>query len=224
MTATIAPAPKHIFRRLPQRPDRLGLLRWLRRCHAWIGLSGAAFGLLFGCTGFLMNHRSVMKIEAGQLQESKVPVELAEPLPDSPEHLAQLLAARFNVPMARVRWRIQAGRPGRMGGAAVKAAEQWQVTFQGHRHFAAATYIPGNRSVELEQRAADLVQLLKRLHKADGGQTAWILLTDAFAGALVLLVLSGTLLWTRLAGPRLLGAGLGLGGLLAGMIVVALGW
>ncbi|MCE1203123.1 MAG: PepSY-associated TM helix domain-containing protein [Holophagaceae bacterium] len=211
------------FPPLPRPSRKAALLRLLRRVHAWVGLGGAAFGLLFGLTGFLLNHRGVMKIEAGQIQERKVVVEFAE-APASPEILARDLAARFNVPMSRVKWLIKAGRPGRMGGAPVKVAEQWTVAFLGHAHFALATYTPGNRTVELEQKDASFVQTLKRLHKGDGGQVGWILLTDAFAGALVFLTLSGALLWTRLAGPKLLAAGLAIGGLLAAVLVASRAW
>lgn len=198
-------------------------LRWLRKVHAWVGLSGAAFGLLFGFTGILLNHRGVMKIESGQIQERKVTVEFTD-IPASPEALARDLAARFNVPMARVKWLVKTGKPGRLGATPVKVADQWTVAFLGHAHFALATYTPGNRTVELEQRDANFIQVLKRLHKGDGGQVGWILLSDAFAGAMLLLTLSGVLLWTRLSGPKLLAAGLALGGLVTAILVVSRSW
>lgn len=210
-------------RRIPQHPRKAQFLRLLRKLHAWVGLSGATFGLLFGITGFLMNHRGVMKIEAGQIVERKVSVEFTE-APASPEALANVLAARFNVPMSRVKWLIKSGRPGRMGDTQVKAAEQWTVAFTGHAHFALATYTPGNRTVELEQRDANFVQALKRLHKGDGGQFGWILVSDAFAGALVFLTLSGILLWTRLSGPKLLAAALVFGGLVIAVQVASRAW
>jgi len=211
------------FPPLPRPSRKTVFLRLLRKTHAWVGLGGAVFGLLFGITGFLLNHRGVMKIEAGQIQERKVVVEFAE-APASPEALARDLAARFNVPMGRVKWLIKAGRPGRMGGTPVKVADQWTVAFMGHAHFALATYTPGNRTVELEQRDASFVQVLKRLHKGDGGQVGWILLSDAFAGSMVFLTLSGILLWTRLAGPKLLAAGLAAGGLIAAILVASRAW
>ena len=37
---------------------------------------------------------------------------------------------------------------------------------------------------------------------------AWILLTDTLAGGLLILAITGTLLWSRLHGPRLVAAGL----------------
>lgn len=199
------------------------LLRLLRKFHAWVGLSGAVFGLLFGLTGFLMNHRSQMRIEAGQIQERRVTVELTE-LPASPEALAQMLAARFGVAPARVSGSIRAARPGKIGNVPVTAAPQWTVSFAGHAHFANATYTPGNHTVDIEQRDASLIKALQRLHKADAGRTGWILLTDGFAFALLFLALSGTLLWTRLAGPRLLAAGLAGGGLATALLVASRAW
>ncbi len=203
---------------------RAAFLRTLRRLHAWTGLAGAGLGLLFGVTGFLMNHRAVLRIEAGEITERRVNVELEGPTPASPEELGKRLAARFSIPEARVRTRVQAPRNGKVSGQPVKAAEQWTVAFQGHRRFAQAAYVPGNRSVDVELKEADLIQTLKRLHNHDGGSLAWTLLTDAFSGSFVFLTLSGLLLWTRLAGPRLLAAGLGLGGLVLAVGVTTSGW
>jgi hypothetical protein len=211
------------FERIQRHPRKAAFLRFLRKTHAWVGLSGAALGLLFGITGFLLNHRGVMKVESGQVVERRVTVELPE-IPASPEALARALAERFHLPMARVKWLTKAGRPGRLDGAAVRTADQWTVAFLGHAHFAQATYLPGNHTVEFEQKDANLVQTMKRLHKGDGGQVGWILLTDAFAGGLVFLTLSGILLWSRLAGPKLLAAGLFIGGLSAAILVASRAW
>jgi len=205
-------------------PRAQRFLRWLRQIHAWVGLGGAAFGVLFGVTGFLMNHRTVLKIEAGQIVERTVSVELEEPVPMSPNALAVVLASRFNVPLERVRTRIQASRNGRVAGSTVKAAEQWVIAFQGHKHFAQATYAPGNRTVEVEQREANFMQVLKRLHKNDGGSVGWTLLTDAFAGTMLFMSLSGALLWSRLDGSRLLAACLILGSLVVAVLVVSRAW
>lgn len=207
------------------RPDarRGAFLRNLRRFHAWVGLSGAAFGLLFGLTGFLQNHRDVMKIQAGQVEEHKVQIQLDQP-PATIEELASGLAARFGVPMSRMRWRVLPPRPARFGGQEVKASGQWLVMVTGHAHFARAIYLPGNRTVDLERGDANFLETLERLHKGDAGQTGWILLTDCFAGSLVFMTLSGMLIWSRLAGPRLLSAALALGGLLAAILVASRAW
>lgn len=203
--------------------SRACALRFLRRLHAWIGLGGAAFGLLFGVTGFLLNHRAVMKVEAGQIQEQRLNVELAAPAP-SPEALATQLAARFGFDPAQARFRIQAPRVGHWAGTPVKAAETWTITLGGHARFASATYLPGNRTVEVEQRNASPLAALKRLHTSGAGHLGWILLSDAFAGALLFLTLSGILLWTRLAGPKLLAAGLGFGGFVLLVGVASRAW
>lgn len=203
--------------------DRNAWLRGVRKAHAWLGLSGAAFGLLFGFTGILLNHRAVLKVEAGRSEETRVQVELAAP-PADPGALAEALRGQFGWEASRVRVRQTAPRPARFQGKEVKAAESWTVTYGGHARWARATYFPGNRTVEVEQRSGDLVEALKRLHKGEAGQVGWILLADAFAGALLALTLTGILLWTRLAGPRLLAAGLALGGLLTLVATASRAW
>lgn len=51
---------------------------------------------------------------------------------------------------------------------------------------------------------------INRLHTGVGMGVGWILLADTLAGGLVLLSLTGLLLWTKLHGSRLTMAGLGL--------------
>jgi len=188
-----------------------------------VGLTGAAFGLLFGLTGILQNHRSVMKLDLGHVEERKVQVELATAAA-SPEALAQALEAQLGWSPARVRTRVQQARGARFQGSDVKAAEVWTVMYGGSRHFARASYAPGNRTVDLEQRDANLAEALSRLHKADAGQAGWILLADAVATGLIFMSLSGILLWTKLAGPRLLAAGLSCAGILTAFLVASRAW
>jgi len=64
MTSTQKPDALH------QPRKRIHWLKWLRRIHAWVGLWGAAMGLLFGVSGILLNHRAVMKIPAAQMEQS----------------------------------------------------------------------------------------------------------------------------------------------------------
>ena len=59
---------------------------------------------------------------------------------------------------------------------------------------------------------------LTRLHKGQGAGVGWILLVDAVAGSIVLLAMSGLLLWSRLEGRRLVM----LGGALAPLALAAL--
>src|SRR5262249_29148400 len=73
---------------LPRRLTRSGFLKWLRRTHAWFGLWGAALGLLFGVTGFLLNHRAVLKIPAAKMEERRIQLQLPTPAPDNAQALA----------------------------------------------------------------------------------------------------------------------------------------
>jgi uncharacterized protein len=203
--------------------SRGGFLLFLRKVHAWVGVTGASLGLLFGLTGFLMSHRSTLKIQAGQVDERKVQIELEQP-PATIEALAEGLAVRFGVPLTRLRWRVQAPRPARFGGQAVTAAPVWTVQVMGTAHFARATYLPWNRTVDLEQSDASLLAALQRLHRVESGQAGWILLADAFVGSLIFMFLSGTLIWTRLAGPRLLSLALALGGALTAALIASRAW
>ncbi len=198
-------------------------LVWLRKVHAWVGLAGAALGLLFGVTGILLNHRAVMKLPGGRIDVEKVQLQLAE-APATPEALARELASHLGFAPERARWQIQASRPVHFGGASVTAAETWTIHLGTHTRQARGIYLPGNRTVEVERRRADFVGALQRMHKADSGHAPWILLADAFAGALIILTLSGTLLWTRLAGSRLLAVALAGGGFATLMGVAALAW
>ncbi|WP_256360819.1 PepSY-associated TM helix domain-containing protein [Methylomonas koyamae] len=70
-----------------------------------------------------------------------------------------------------------------------------------------------NAFVTVKQSDANLLQTLNNLHKGVGMGMGWVLLVDTLAGGLILLSLTGTLLWTRLHGNRLAAAGLGLGSL-----------
>lgn len=204
-------------------PSQARALRFLRQCHAWIGLGGATFGLLFGVTGILLNHRAVLKLDVGKSEERKVHVALSAP-PATPEALALALQGQFGWKPERVRARTQPGKAARFQGADVKVTDVWMVTYAGHAHSARAVYVPGNASVEVEQKDAGWVDALKRMHKSDAGDAPWILLTDAFAGSLLFLSLSGVLLWTRLAGSRMLAAGLVIGGAITLVLVAARSW
>ena len=204
-------------------PPTSSLLLLVRRSHAWVGVTGAVFGLLFGITGILQNHRAVMKIGLGRVEERKVRVELDTPAA-SPEALLQDLRSRLGWDPARSAVQIQAPRNAQFQGAEIRNPPLWILTYRGHRHFAKASYSPGNRSVDLEQKDADLVETLSRLHKADAGQVGWILLADAAGMGFIFTSLSGLLLWTRLRGPRILAVGLVSAATLSTVLVVSRFW
>jgi hypothetical protein len=60
------------------RSRRAIFLAWLRNIHLYVGLWGAALGLLFGVTGILLNHRSIMEIPAQKTVQKTVQMALPE--------------------------------------------------------------------------------------------------------------------------------------------------
>ena len=74
-----------------------------------------------------------------------------------------------------------------------------------------AEYWEGNAFVTVKQGDANLLTMLNNLHKGTGMGIGWVLLVDTLGGGLILLALTGSLLWTRLHGSRLAAVGLGLG-------------
>src|SRR5882757_6953829 len=58
----------------------LRMHRLMRQLHLWIGAWGAIAAILFGITGFMQNHRGVMKLPQGDSTEVST-VEL--PVPES---------------------------------------------------------------------------------------------------------------------------------------------
>lgn len=190
---------------------RINVLKWLRRTHAWVGLSGAALGLLFGATGILLNHRAAMKIDAGRNVETQTQIVL-EVAPESPQALARLFGERFGYPVEKLKTRREAPREVLWNEQPVQQPERWNLSFDAPDRFVRVEYWVGNRTLFVKRFEADAWSTLKRLHTGSSQDTAWILLADALAGGLLFLAISGTLLWSRLSGPKLAGASLALGG------------
>lgn len=198
---------------LPKRWARGSFLKWLRRTHGWLGLWGASMGLLFGSTGILLNHHDVLKIPAAQIEKAEVQLALPEPLPADPEALAAWLGQEFNL----------SGRPAKIlrepaktviwNGVSVEQPPRWQITLRTPQESVQAEYWPGNRFVNVKRGTGNLFSLLTNLHRGIGMGVGWVLLADTLAGSLIVLSLTGILLWTRLHGGRLAAAGLGLGSL-----------
>jgi hypothetical protein len=209
--------PKGGFLFLPRQLTRSGFLKWLRRTHAWFGLWGAALGLLFGVTGFLLNHRAVLKIPAAKMEESRIQLPLPAPTPDNAQALAVFLQQALHVTQAPT-IRIEESRPVSWGGGSIRQPARWQINFATPKRMITAEYWAGDASVSVKQTEANLFAFLTRLHMGSGMGVAWILLADTFAGGIIVLSLTGILLWTRLHGPRLAAAGLGFGSLVLAII------
>lgn len=212
----------HVF--VPRRFHRPTFLIWLRRTHAWLGLWGAVLGLLFGVTGILLNHRAQLKIPAAHTAESRVQVELREPLPTSPAALGAYLQKELGLDVPPTRPRTEPARPAPWGDGKIQQPEKWQVNFVSPKQTVSAEYWVGNKSVSVRVQDPNFFAWLNRLHMGTGAGIGWILLVDTLAGGLIILALTGFLLWTRLHGPRLLALSLVGVCLTVGVVFVQLGW
>jgi len=193
---------------LSQSMKRGRFLVWLRRAHAWMGLWGAALGLLFGVSGILLNHRNEMKIPLAKQHESHQTLTPPVSSLESPETLEAWLRTELKLSHAKSRIQKKPAAPTPWGGGRIEQPENWRVMLITPNRSITAEYWKGDAEAHIEQKEANAWATLANFHKGSGMSNVWILLTDTLAGALLVLAITGTLLWSRLHGPRLLAAGL----------------
>jgi uncharacterized protein len=196
---------------LPKLLARGRVLKYLRRTHAWLGLWGAALGLLFGATGILLNHRELLKIPLPRMEQKEAQLALPDPRPADPKALAQWLGLSLGFDAAHARIIQEPAKDVIWNGVAIRQPARWQVSVRSPQRFIQADYWQGNGFLSLKSGEASVFALLTNLHKGVGLGVGWILLADSLAGGLMLLSLTGVLLWSGLHGRRLLAAGLGFG-------------
>lgn len=179
-------------------------MRWLRKIHLYVGLWGAALGFLFGATGILLNHRAVLKIplERTVQRSSQLAVPTTPPLND-PQQLADWLQTElaFAGPVSRAK--AEPARTVHWAGRELQQPERWSVNLLSPRRSVSAEFYPGNRYVKLELQDANALGTLTRLHQASGATAFWVLLSDTIAGGLMLLAVTGLLLWSRMRPVKL---------------------
>jgi uncharacterized protein len=188
------------------RSRRSQFLKWLRKIHGWVGLWGAVLGLLFGVTGFLQNHRAVMKIKAGGPDVSSVELPVAADAFHSPRDFAKWARDTLKVDRAPLRVQRDPAKPVTWGDQSVTQPEHWTVRFVAPRYLVDADYWKGGTFVHVERREQGLVGVLEAMHRSQGANIGWILLADSIAGSLILLSLTGVILWTELNRKRAVGA------------------
>jgi hypothetical protein len=69
-----------------------------------------------------------------------------------------------------------------------------------------ADYWVGSGMVNVKRSEANFFAVLNNLHKGVGMNAAWVLLADTMAGSILLLSLTGVILWTQLNRRRVVGA------------------
>ncbi|WP_019937126.1 PepSY-associated TM helix domain-containing protein [Bordetella sp. FB-8] len=203
--AVVARAPE----KSPQhaRAHRRGaFIKWLRKAHGWLGLWGAAMGLMFGISGFFQNHRAVMKIDTPAPVVTRIRMQVPETVPQEPADVAAWLQREWNLVKPVERVARSAGQTVSWNGQTVQLPEHWQIRFRTPHYLIQADYTPATRQVSARQVMPGWLGVIENLHRANGVGMAWVLLSDTIAGSLVLLSLTGLLLWTELERRKLVGA------------------
>ena len=187
---------------------RVHLLGWLRRTHGWFGLWGAVLGLLFGVSGVLLNHRNILKIPAAASQETTVQLAVPQPAPATSADWVNWLQQEVAPGRPPGRVRVEPAQPVAWGERSVTQPERWQVTFAAPNSSVQAEYWVGNGFVSVKHSEHNGWAMLNNLHKGTGMGVGWILLADTLAGSIIVLSITGTLLWTQLNRRRLVGVAL----------------
>jgi hypothetical protein len=170
--------------------------RIVRQLHLWIGAWGAIAAILFGSSGFVMNHRAVLKLPQGSSSDlSKVELPVPEGVRSTPEAMRIWLRDTQKLDIDNVR--VMRAQPVELNGQKIKPPARWMFSGGNARVSTQAEYSEGNASMTVSTTEQSPLAVLTRLHKGVGGRLAWILLTDTFALAMVALGISGILLWAR---------------------------
>ncbi len=189
--------------------NRHNAIRWLRKMHGWIGLWGATLGLLFGTSGILLNHRAVLKIPAVQVQESTVQLPLPQPAPASAQAMVEWLRGEMKLDHPNLKSREEPAHGVAWGDKSMTQPGHWQMSLTTPRMNVQADWWVGNSFITLKRSDNNFFAVLTNLHKGVGMGVAWVLLADTLAGSIILLSLSGVVLWTQLNRKRVIGAAIG---------------
>ena len=194
-----------LMERAAAQRRKTAILRWLRKVHGWLGLWGAVFGFLFGATGIVLAHRAVQKLPVTKVEQSVVQYRLATQ-PSTANELAQRLSREFGFEGREPRLKVEPARPVAWNSGSLAQPERWEIGFDHPKRGVRVEYFVGNAYARVEKIDATWIGTLTRLHMSTGVDAFWVLLVDSFAGSLMALALTGTLLWTQLRLPRLAAA------------------
>lgn len=196
--------------RTPTLSGRARTLKWLRQGHAWLGLWGACLGLLFGISGFVLNHRAILKLPiTHKMAEQELVVAAPAGVLADDAALETWLRREFGLGDAKARWRNSPAQAVEWSDGSLMQPAKRQLTLATPRAALEVVHWAGSPTLTVKRMDANGWATLNRLHMGQGLGAAWVLLVDSIAGGLVLLSLSGVLLWTRLQARRLLAAGVG---------------
>jgi hypothetical protein len=81
--------------------------------------------------------------------------------------------------------------------------------------------VAGNSFAKIDKYDASAIGTLTRLHQSTGVSAFWVLLMDTIAISLMVLSLTGTILWTQLRGSRIAFASVLLGAPITALVLFA---
>ena len=186
-------------------PRRKGALhRWIRRIHLWIGAWGALAAVLYGTTGLIMSHR--MGENAWPQGESAEIGRTTLAVPAEARTSAEALSLWLRDTQELDAQTIRKPKPGGEGGKPREGERRgpsgWSLSGGTASASWSLDYAPGADTAELKRTRHSPLAAFTRLHKAVAGGDGWRLLGDSFAIGMILLGLSGLLLWARGRTPK----------------------
>jgi hypothetical protein len=206
MTPPNPPARTHARPRSSHRT-----YRWIRQLHLWIGAWGAIAAIIYGYTGLVMNHRMGDNAwsQGDSTEAGRAVLDVPVAARASAEDLSKWLLQSQGLDAQTIRkgpprgGREGGGRDGaRDGRGGAPASEQWSLSGGNARDSWSLQYKPGDATAEVKHSHQSWLAAFNRLHKTAGGGFAWVLLSDSFAIAMLLLGLSGIWMWARGRTPK----------------------
>jgi len=117
--------------------------RIVRQLHLWIGAWGAIAAILFGSSGFIMNHRAVLKLPQGSSSDlSKVELPVPEDARKTPEAMRVWLQNTQKLDIDNVR--VMRAQPVEFNGQKIKPPARWMFSGGNARVSTQAEYSEGN--------------------------------------------------------------------------------
>ena len=186
---------------LPLAAEKPSVLRWLRRIHAYLGLTIGAGAILFAVTAITLAHDN-FGIE-NEIEREQDQISVPENLHiDSAAGLADLVKRELGL---QTRFREGAG----MGmGMGMGGANTLVVSFVAPSGGVTASYVRGASHIEIDRETRGFLNTINRMHQGTAIPTSWKVMGDVVAWAIVLLSITGLLMWSGTHGRRLLAVGL----------------
>jgi uncharacterized protein len=169
---------------VPQRWQRANVLRWLKRIHAWTGFWGALLFFVMGASGFLLNHRSILKIDTGAPTEvSAIEVAVQPGQFKDADALAKWAKARLDLKVDGKAPQAKPEGEKRFRATTLPQAEMWTRVFTLPDAKITVAYGPGAPNVSMKTEAVGLLGTMKNLHKGTGlgvvDEPDWLSAVDA---------------------------------------------